>query len=218
MTYNVDRVIKGLITEADLSSLARKFQADVGLADDGEIGPQTLAALRGHASVPELPPMVWPLAKLPDGRAPIITSGHFLSNPDRPDHAGDDIMFDYDPRSDAPMHIGDAGRTLKFWVPQGVYALAVAEGEVLMASRISTGYRVWVQHVNGLCSGYFHLINTVVQPGDIVHPGDHLGLVGDNPVDDDPRHLHFELYVGDLATYPQGTLDPEPILSHATLT
>jgi murein DD-endopeptidase MepM/ murein hydrolase activator NlpD len=87
---------------------------------------------------------------------------------------------------------------------------------VIQAGRISTGHRVWILHSEvNLLSGYFHLSDLNVTVGDIVIAGTPLGLVGHNPVDRDPVHLHFELYSGELSAYPQGTLDPAPYLANS---
>jgi murein DD-endopeptidase MepM/ murein hydrolase activator NlpD len=54
-----------------------------------------------------------------------------------------------------------------------------------------------------------------VKPGDAVKMGDPIGIVGDNPIDHDARHLHWECYLGEIGKYPKGTIDPERFLRGA---
>lgn len=151
----------------------------------------------------------WPLRMLPDGRKPTVTSKHFTRNPERKNHFGCDLFYRYDPKTDPPMKLGDGGRTQKWWIPNDTVVVAQAEGEVVIAGNSATGYRAWVRHEGGLATGGFHLTQLFVKIGDSVAPGDPLGIVGDNPRDNDARHLHTELYKGPIIKYPAGTLDPE---------
>jgi hypothetical protein len=216
MTYNVNRVTAKIITEADLRRLIGEFQRAHNLQADGMCGPKTIAALREAAPAPGTPhdaswPICLPLDPSVAARAPLVTSGHFLSNPERPNHNGVDIMYPYR-TGDPTMHIGDAGRTLSYWCPQGTTAVAFSAGIVVLAGHVTTGWRAWVHHGDDLFSGYFHLTELFVKEGDRVTARQRIGLVGDNPVDDDPRHLHFELHAGPLGEYPMHTIDPEPML------
>ena len=54
-----------------------------------------------------------------------------------------------------------------------------------------------------------------MSPGDTVNMGDPIGIAGDNPIDHDARHLHWEVYRGKLGKYPRGTIDPERFLRGA---
>jgi murein DD-endopeptidase MepM/ murein hydrolase activator NlpD len=79
-------------------------------------------------------------------------------------------------------------------VPYGTDAHAAAPGIVQVAGPSPTGYRVWVNHGNGLRTGYFHLSNLRVSQGDAVLEGTALGRVGHNPSGGaDGNHLHFEV-------------------------
>ncbi len=96
----------------------------------------------------------------------------------------------------------------KWVVPTGTLAIAAAAGVVQLAGDSATGHRVWVDHGNGYRTGYFHLLDLRVVVGARVVAGAALGLVGDNPADNDGRHLHFE--VSPIDRY--APLDPEPFL------
>lgn len=150
----------------------------------------------------------YPLRALPDGRKPQITSGHFKRNPDRKNHNGCDLFYVWR-AGDAAMRIGDGGRTAKWFIPDNTWAIAPADGIVQIAGNSKTGHRVWVQHAGGLLTGGFHMTKIIVEPGEAVRMGDDLGIVGDNPIDNDARHLHWECYVGELVKYPRGTIDPQ---------
>lgn len=149
-----------------------------------------------------------PLRALPDGRTPHVTSGHFLRNPERKNHFGCDFFYAWK-AGDAAMRIGDGGRTAKWFIPDRTWAIAPADGLITIAGNSRTGHRVWIQHAGGLLTGGFHMTEIAVRAGDAVKMGDDIGIVGDNPIDNDARHLHWECYLGDIGKYPKGTLDPE---------
>lgn len=192
------------------------FQKRAGLTADGVAGPKTMAALRGPARLPL--PRVYPLRALKDGRKPTVTSGFHTRNPSRPTHKGADLFYRYLPTSDPAMRAGDGGRTSSnWWIPDGTPASACAPGVVSIAGPSRTGSRVWIDHGDGWHVGYFHLSRLHVKPGDLVDAGLSVGIVGDNPGAYDARHLHFELYFGDLGGYPAGCRDPESWLEGATV-
>lgn len=158
----------------------------------------------------------YPLRALPDGRKPTITSRHALNNPERKNHYGVDLFYAYKP-SDPPMKLGDGGRTPKWWIPDQTWAIAPADGLLELAGNSRTGYRAWIRHAGGLLTGGFHMTELAVKAGDAVKMGDAIGVVGDNPIDHDARHLHWECYLGPIAKYPRGTLDPERFLRGAVV-
>lgn len=158
----------------------------------------------------------YPLRALADGREPRITSRHAIHNPERPTHRGVDFFFAWR-AGDAAMKVGDGGRTAKWHIPDRTWSVAPADGLIEIAGNSKTGYRAWVRHAGGLLTGGFHLAELVVKPGDAVKMGDDIGIVGDNPADHDARHLHWECYVGELAKYPRGTIDPERFLKGAVV-
>lgn len=156
----------------------------------------------------------YPLRALADRRKPTITSRHFLNNRERKNHNGVDFFYAWQ-AGDAAMRIGDGGRTARWFIPDRTLAIAPADGIITLAGQSRTGHRVWIQHAGGLYTGGFHMTEIVVKAGDAVKMGDPIGVVGDNPVDNDARHLHWELYSGDLNKYPRGTVDPERFLKGA---
>lgn len=158
----------------------------------------------------------YPLRALADGRKPVITSRHAIHNASRSTHYGVDFFFAWK-AGDAAMRIGDGGRTARWFIPDRTWAVAPAGGIVTLAGASKTGHRVWIQHAGGLYTGGFHMTEIVVKAGDAVKMGDPIGVVGDNPIDTDARHLHWELYAGDLGKYPRGTLDPERFLQGANV-
>ncbi len=206
--YNAARLASGELSVPDITTLVRHWQATHGLVADGKFGPRTKTSLG---------PQPWlhcPLPVLPDGRKAQITSGFKTSNPSRPDHDGIDWFYPWMP-GDKPDFVGDGGAATKLpsgqpkWgVPFGTFAVAAAGGTVTRSSNTRTGWRCWIDHGNGFQTGYFHLLDLVVSPGDRVVAGHPLGLVGDNPVDKDARHLHFELSPSDRYE----PIDPTPHL------
>ena len=156
----------------------------------------------------------WPLRPLPDGREPQITSGHSVRNPDRPRHWGVDLFYRWC-TADGAVKIGDGGATRgkdgkpKWFIPDRCEAIAVNKGKVARSGKSKTGYYCWLEIAPNLFAGYFHLSSLLVTANDHVVAGQVIGIVGDNPVDSDARHLHFELHSGDTKNHPRGTIDPQ---------
>jgi len=193
--YNAAQLAAGKLTTEHVTELVRHWQASAGLEVDGMAGPVTIASI--EASIRPARFLANPLPKLPDGRVAAITSE--FRPPDRPNHDGVDLFYPWR-AGDEPDFVGDkgcAGKTAdgkpKWVIPYNTFAIAAAHGTVLTAGNSKTGYRVWIDHGNGLRSGYFHLLDVRVGVGWPVEAGTPLGLVGDNPADHDGRHLHFEL-------------------------
>lgn len=197
-----------MIIPARISDLARKLRGIFGPLPSGfepfeldegteKVGDLVLPFLRCH-----------PLRALADGRKPTITSRHSLNNPERKGHNGVDFFYPWR-AGDAAMRIGDGGRTAKWLIPDRTWAIAPADGLITLAGNSKTGHRVWIQHAGGLLTGGFHMTELAVKPGDAVRMGDPIGIVGDNPIDHDARHLHWEVYRGPIGQYPKGTIDPE---------
>jgi murein DD-endopeptidase MepM/ murein hydrolase activator NlpD len=169
---------------------------------------------------------VYPLPVLPDLRRPYITSGFKGRNPSRPNHDGCDLFYRWMATLDPMVKLGDGGATRdprkpgdpKWFIPRAPHrfgdipAIASAPGVVTLAGPTPTGIRAWVQHADGFRSGYFHLRDLYVKPGQAVTLGTPLGLPGDNPRDKDAAHLHFE--VSPVDRYEP--IDPEVWLEGAT--
>lgn len=214
--YNKKQLAAGKLTAEHVAMLVRFWQRERGLDDDGKAGQQTIASLDAEfgSDVPALPAeRCWPIRRLTDGRQPHVTS-HFR-NPERVNHAGADIMYRYE-AGDPATRVGDSGRTSKWWIPEGTAAIAVADGTIEHAGKTSTGWRVWVRH-GDYATGYFHLTKIFVAPGDTVALGDPLGIIGDNPIDTDPDHLHFELVLGSLDNLAANRRDPMLLLKGAPM-
>lgn len=199
----------------------KAFQLANGLTVDGVVGPVTWTALLAPASRAPYPiPRCWPLKCLPDGRKPQITSGHKARNGERSNHNGVDIMYPYR-LSDPPMKVGDGGRAKNWWIPKDTFAIAPFAGEIVLADDSPTGKRAWLRHPSGWNAGFFHMDEFACAVGWSVNMGATIGRVADSPRpgSDDPDHLHFELYWGDIVSdvkhgkYARGSVDPELMLS-----
>jgi hypothetical protein len=191
------------LTYAHMEALVRYYQAcQPKLIVDGKPGKKTLHEL--ELSYPNLfPPknpgkfLHHPLPILPGSRKPVITSG--FRTKDRKDHDGVDMFYAYR-IGDQPSWVGDGGcegknadGTPKWCVPFGTEVLAAADGVVMMAGPSETGVRCWINHHNGLRSGYFHLEKLYFASGVTVKKHQPIGTVGHSPRGTDGRHLHFEV-------------------------
>ncbi len=217
--FNAAQMERGALTVDHVTELVRFWQdRHPGLTLDGKAGPLTIASIAEAipADVPAAPAsgrfLHRPLPALADGRTPVITSS--FRPADRPNHSGCDLFYRWMP-GDQPDFVGDkgcAGKASdgrpKWVVPYQVCAIAAANGVVTIAGPSPTGYRCWIDHGNGWRTGYFHLLDMRVGVGLEVEAGHELGLVGDNPIDHDGRHLHFEL--SSVSSYKP--VDPEPYL------
>lgn len=223
-TYNALRM--NHVSAERLAVLCECWQENHDLAADGMLGPATIMSLDKFIrsmedDFPEA--RCVPIRQLADGRRPVVTSRYWTNNPERaaPDkrHRGIDLFFHYDPKKDGVVKGGDGGRTGDWFIPDNTHAVAAADGRVMNAAYTGnsrTGYRTWIDH--GTCfTGYFHLKNLTVLPGQFVTMGQPIGVISDNPADYDAKHLHFEVYVGDLSQYPKGSVDPEQFLSGAVI-
>jgi murein DD-endopeptidase MepM/ murein hydrolase activator NlpD len=77
--------------------------------------------------------------------------------------------------------------------------VAVANGVVTAAgpdSYSGNAIRVWIKHPGGWFSGYYHLSNEIVTPGQSVTAGQGIGHVGSTGWSTGP-HLHFEVHAND---------------------
>lgn len=222
-SYIRDQFVNDKLTYAHLEALVRFFQSyqnqhttlqTVALKVDGRPGQRTLAAIEKIyqglfiKDVLDTPAFLsCPLRNLgysTSFRKPVITSGYRTK--DRPDHDGVDMFYPYKD-GDQPNWVGDGGcegKTAdgkpKWVVPYQTEALAAADGVVMMSGPSPTGFRVWINHHNGLRSGYFHLEKIFFETGVSVKKGTAIGFVGHNPAvgkDGKPvadgRHLHFEV-------------------------
>ena len=63
------------------------------------------------------------------------------------------------------------------------------------------GNAVIIDHGLGVHTGYWHLSSIKVKPGQMVKPGDLIGLVGTTGLSTGD-HLHWELRIGDVPVNP----------------
>ena len=86
--------------------------------------------------------------------------------------------------------------------PAGTPVLAPAPGVVLAAEELQVrGNAVFVDHGAGVVSGYYHLTEMLVEPGQVIDTGDILGLVGSTGLSTG-AHLHWEIRVLGTAVDP----------------
>ncbi len=79
--------------------------------------------------------------------------------------------------------------------PTGTPFYAPAPGTVVVAQPLTVrGGTVFVDHGAGVITGYFHMSDFAVEPGDWVNTGEPLGWTGDSGLTTGP-HLHWEVRV-----------------------
>ncbi len=108
----------------------------------------------------------------------------------------------------------DAGRRrhegIDIFAPRGTHAIAAAGGVVTSTGTTRLGGNVvWIfDPTRRLAQYYAHLDRPLVRPGQIVHAGDPVGLIGNtgNARTTAP-HLHFGLYA-----MGEGAIDPLPFV------
>lgn len=84
----------------------------------------------------------------------------------------------------------------------GVEILAPAVGEVIFAGALEIrGNITIINHGWGIYTGYFHQSEVLVEVGDIVQPGQVIGIVG-NTGRSSGAHLHWEIWVGGIQVDP----------------
>jgi len=94
-------------------------------------------------------------------------------------------------------------------LPTGSPLYAVFDGKVRLSMYMKGyGNLVIIRHDNGLETFYGHMSRRDVQPGDIVHAGQVIGLSGNTGRSTGP-HLHFETRFDGLAFDPQRIIDFE---------
>lgn len=111
---------------------------------------------------------------------------------------GDRRVFEYNNgKSSTTLHYGK-----DYGVPTGTEVRSCARGKVMMAeNRISTGWSVVIEHLPGLYSIYYHMSELKVEAGQIVNPGDLIGLSGATGLATGP-HLHWEMRLNWEAVNP----------------
>lgn len=118
-------------------------------------------------------------------------------------------FYDSGPNSYNGYHAGQ-----DFGAGEGSPVATPALGIVTLAELLGTrGNAVIIDHGRGVFSGYWHLSELRVQPGQVVQPGEILGLVGNTGLSTG-AHLHWELRITGIAVDPMQFLDeaifPQP--------
>ena len=94
-----------------------------------------------------------------------------------------------------------------FGAPTGVEIVAPAAGKVVLAQPLNVrGNAVLIDHGRGIFSGYWHMSELSVEPGQAVAAGDLIGLVGTTGLSTG-AHLHWELRIYGVAVDPMQFLD-----------
>lgn len=92
----------------------------------------------------------------------------------------------------------------------GTPIYAPARGRVALAKTgyVARGGTVILDHGRGVHSGYWHMDEVLVQPGQMVEAGQIIGRMGAQGMVTGP-HLHWEVHVGMTSTDPQQWLEQE---------
>ncbi len=86
---------------------------------------------------------------------------------------------------------------------------ATAAGQVVVAEELFVkGNAIIIDHGWGVYSGYWHLSEINVEVGDIVQPGELIGLIGNTGRSAGP-HLHFEIDILGTPVNPETWLQQE---------
>jgi murein DD-endopeptidase MepM/ murein hydrolase activator NlpD len=92
---------------------------------------------------------------------------------------------------------------LDFPAPSGHPIVASAGGRVIYAGyRKDYGYTIEIDHGKSLITRYAHCSRLLVKPGEVVAPGQRIGLVGSSGRSTGP-HLHFEVLKNGRYSNPQ---------------
>jgi murein DD-endopeptidase MepM/ murein hydrolase activator NlpD len=84
----------------------------------------------------------------------------------------------------------------------GTPVYAPADASVVLAEQLFVrGNAVVLDHGNGVFTGYWHLSELAVKPGDRIRPGQLLGKVGSTGLSTG-AHLHWEMRVAGVAVDP----------------
>jgi murein DD-endopeptidase MepM/ murein hydrolase activator NlpD len=94
-----------------------------------------------------------------------------------------------------------------FGAPEGVTVTAPADGIVALAETLNVrGNAVVLDHGRGVYTGYWHLSQLMVQPGQTVAAGDPIGLVGTTGLSTG-AHLHWEMRIYGISVSPMQFLN-----------
>lgn len=153
------------------------------------------------------------------GRLPVWTDRFSLGPPEdaHRKHLGVDIMLHR--LSADPIFVpGEAHQrgSTNFYSPHDLTAVAAEDGQVINVDTGSRGYVVQLRLARrpGIYLNYIHLEKVLVDEGDVLHLGQEIGIIGDDPSNPrDPAHLHFEVRLGNPGK--STARDPAPFLRNA---
>ena len=111
---------------------------------------------------------------------------------------GDRRVFAYsDGTSATTLHYG-----IDYGISTGNEVRSCGKGKVVMAeNRISTGWSICIEHLPGLYSIYYHMSELKVHVGQMINPGELIGLSGATGLATGP-HLHWEIRLNWEAVSP----------------
>ena len=111
--------------------------------------------------------------------------------------SGYGLLRSYNFRPPTEYHAG-----LDFAGASGDTIVAPAPGRVLWGGQtLRRGVGLLIDHGAGIVSGYYHMSDFAVQPGDFVQPGQFIGRVGATGLSTGP-HLHWEIVVHGITVNP----------------
>lgn len=155
---------------------------------------------------------VYPLPTLADGRDAVVSDGFSaVATAAHRRHVGVDVMYRRQPSEPAELPRG----TKLFYVPPNTPVLAAYGGKIWNTSVTGWGHAITIDHGNapgiGPAVTFYQHMESFARPwkkGDLVRPGDVLGIVGGSSIGYTLHHLHFELW---LPTRDKA-VDPEPYM------
>lgn len=101
-------------------------------------------------------------------------------------------------------------RGLDLRAQQGTPIRACADGQVALADNLYfSGNAVYLNHGEGVFTAYLHMVEILVQEGEMVHQGQIIGRVGATGRVTGP-HLHLSLLVQGVSVDPQPFLVSQP--------
>lgn len=114
-------------------------------------------------------------------------------------------FYDSGPNSYNGYHAGQ-----DFSAPPGVAVTAPAPAIVALAETLTVrGNAVILDHGRGVYTGYWHMSELRVTPGQVVNTGDVIGLVGNTGLSTG-AHLHWEMRIYGIAVDPMQFLNEAP--------
>ena len=132
-----------------------------------------------------------------------------------PAHVGY-VSSSYGYRIDPFTHAGSFHPGLDFPGPKGAPIYAAARGTVSFAGvRSGYGNCVEIDHGNGLMTRYGHMSALRSHVGEVVAPGQLIGLIGSTGRSTGP-HLHFEVRINDRPVNPRPFLEAPHVSQNNT--